>query len=370
MNLLSGVTWKGAKLRMGEAKPDFRERYDLIRRNCLFAASHEYSSIAKEKAKDAPPARKKRRLAKGVQGVHALDMTLVTPENVQERGGWRVTPLGRIIRPIRMRPEHPLPDPMVKAVATKTRDNKKGVEKERKKRPRDPPTRARRRTIDPTKWGSQHLEGIFLDGGVVPATAQVIVENLVDESNSSDDAESSNDEAGRQEDDVLGTDETAQQPDMVEGKESLVVSTEALPSPIAQKSVLVKPRVSHVIPSSDLREEAKTTLGFLQSLFGDKDGDDWGDAESVGSDINMDEAGNVEGREEGTVVETVPRQHVDVFMRKSESSSESDESELESEPPKPAASESQPQVQKTKLKDLFAPREEEGKYTRPLNSSL
>ena len=26
MNLLSGVTWKGAKLRLGEAKPDFRER--------------------------------------------------------------------------------------------------------------------------------------------------------------------------------------------------------------------------------------------------------------------------------------------------------------------------------------------------------
>lgn len=26
MNLLSGVTWKGVKLRIGEAKPDFHER--------------------------------------------------------------------------------------------------------------------------------------------------------------------------------------------------------------------------------------------------------------------------------------------------------------------------------------------------------
>lgn len=26
MNLLSGVTWKGGQLRLGEAKPDFRER--------------------------------------------------------------------------------------------------------------------------------------------------------------------------------------------------------------------------------------------------------------------------------------------------------------------------------------------------------
>ena len=32
MNLLSGSTWKGAKLRFGEAKPDFRERL----RNFLF----------------------------------------------------------------------------------------------------------------------------------------------------------------------------------------------------------------------------------------------------------------------------------------------------------------------------------------------
>ena len=29
MNLLSGTTWKGAKLRIGEAKPDFRERYEI-----------------------------------------------------------------------------------------------------------------------------------------------------------------------------------------------------------------------------------------------------------------------------------------------------------------------------------------------------
>lgn len=29
MNLLSGSTWKGAKLRFGEAKPDFKERCAL-----------------------------------------------------------------------------------------------------------------------------------------------------------------------------------------------------------------------------------------------------------------------------------------------------------------------------------------------------
>jgi hypothetical protein len=30
MNVLSGSTWKGSKLRVGEAKPDFQERYVLI----------------------------------------------------------------------------------------------------------------------------------------------------------------------------------------------------------------------------------------------------------------------------------------------------------------------------------------------------
>jgi len=27
MNVLSGAVWKGTKLRLGEAKPDFKERY-------------------------------------------------------------------------------------------------------------------------------------------------------------------------------------------------------------------------------------------------------------------------------------------------------------------------------------------------------
>lgn len=29
-NSISGVTWKGTKLRVGEAKPDFRERYATV----------------------------------------------------------------------------------------------------------------------------------------------------------------------------------------------------------------------------------------------------------------------------------------------------------------------------------------------------
>ena len=106
---------------------------------------------------------KKRRLVRGVQGVHAPDMTLVTPESAPSRPGWRVTPMGQIVHPIRMRPEKPFPP--VSSVTSSTT----GKDGKRKRKPEKPKlVRARRRTIDPTKWDSQlHLKGAFLDSIVV-----------------------------------------------------------------------------------------------------------------------------------------------------------------------------------------------------------
>ena len=69
----------------------------------------------------------KRRRLRGVQGVHARDMSLVTPENVATCRGWRVTPTGHLIRPMRMRPLHPLPEPTVVAPpSTQFREKEKG----------------------------------------------------------------------------------------------------------------------------------------------------------------------------------------------------------------------------------------------------
>ena len=45
-------------------------------------------------------------------------------------------------------------------------------EKKRKKRIKPPVTRARRRTIDPTMWGSVHLKGMFLEVDGVPTLAK------------------------------------------------------------------------------------------------------------------------------------------------------------------------------------------------------
>ena len=107
--------------------------------------------------------KKRRRLPRGVQGIHAADMSLVTPENAATRPGWHVTALGRIIRPIRMRPDHPLPDPQQSAsTAGKSKSGGK-----KRKRVREPPTRARKRKIDPIKWGSVHLKGALLENAIV-----------------------------------------------------------------------------------------------------------------------------------------------------------------------------------------------------------
>ncbi len=121
--------------------------------------------LSRERESAEEPPKKKRRRA---HGVHAEDMSLVTAENVNERPGWKVTPMGRIIRPVRIRPEHPLGEPLeVKKVKRKLKDDGKGDDKgeekkKRKKREKQPDTRARRKTIDPTRWGSVHLKGMFL----------------------------------------------------------------------------------------------------------------------------------------------------------------------------------------------------------------
>ena len=79
--------------------------------------------------------------------------------------------MGRIVRPVRMRPERPLM-PQTRSVLGRDTKRKVGGKetggKEKKMRVKEPDTRARRRTIDPTKWDSVHLKGMFLDVVTAP----------------------------------------------------------------------------------------------------------------------------------------------------------------------------------------------------------
>ncbi|KAI0794352.1 hypothetical protein C8Q74DRAFT_1195155 [Fomes fomentarius] len=342
MNLLSGVTWKGAKLRLGEAKADYRER---------IAKEHADLKRAAEEAEDAPPSKKRR----GVQGVHARDMSLVTPENVSTRGGWRVTPSGRLIRPMRMRPTHPLPEPLdvAKADKGKSKGKSKSESEKKKKRIRDPPTRARRKTIDPTRWGSQHLKGIFLENAApyIPTRSlQTLVVARGGKASSESDSEESEESEGE-------TDDSDAIQEFPRSTSEVAITDSARP---AVPVTIQKPSGATSTASHDLVEEKNQSLGLLRSLFGDKQ--EWGGSESVGSDIEEDV--QREALSSMPVEVTAP-----AVAEVTESAMEVDEPHPEEVPsPRQDSASVVPTVpttegSKTKLKDLFAPRAEDAGFS-------
>ncbi len=323
---------------------------------------HEHAELkrAAEGVDGEPP--KKRPRLRGVQGVHARDMSLVTPENVATRGGWRVTQTGRIIRPMRMRPSHPLPELVVGAQPS-TKSNEKGKGKsdkgESRRRVRDPPTRVRRKTIDPTKYGSQHLKGIFLENAAAyappaPLRSAIVPGKALPEGvdgsmpssslGSEDDSEEEDSSSDKSEEDVPRSSATP-----------VAKLPVVAPSP-PQSTLSVPMRTAEPSTTSqDLAEEKTQSLGVLQSLFGDAE--DWGGAESVGSDVEIGD--------ERALSERAPSRQssvdevdvdVDLAMEVDEPLMEEAISTTSAVPDGERAN----GVQKTKLKDLFAPREEEG----------
>ena len=271
-------------------------------------------------------------------------MSLVTPENAATRGKWRVTPAGRLIRPMRMRPAHPLPPTLDAAKAAKGKEKGKV-----RKRVKEPLNRARRRTIDPTKWGAQYLKGIYLenaaavsqpprtrlgptqDDAPAPVSASEESDEEVDGIDSAEDGE------------AIGGDNTDSEEDEEDEDD------DDIPTPSPSKTLAsssMKSSALGPVPTSELDAEKSQSLGLLQSLFGDKE--DWGGAESVGSDVDEEDL--------RAAVAAAPIAGVD-----GETAMDVDVPAPEKVPQDthPAASSV---VQRTKLKDLFAPREEEGQF--------
>ncbi|KAI0820292.1 hypothetical protein BC628DRAFT_916512 [Trametes gibbosa] len=342
MNLLSGVTWKGAKLRLGEAKPDFCERVSL---------EQEKLKRAAEEAADQLP-KKRRRLPRGVQGVYATDMSLVTPENVQTRGGWRVTATGRLIRPIRTRPDHPLPEMLEPAKVEKARAQAKADKSKRgKKRARDPPTRARRRTIDPTKWGSTHVKGIFLENAAarMPSIHPATTRSVPAES------ESESEEGSVEEEEYA--DGQSLPNESSEDSDGTAAPVTSLPSHRRTPLIAKSPHPKPLLPAAagELAEETSKALSLLRSLFGDKE--EWGGEESVGSDVDEEDLRRAQddmSRAQALEIQVTDASDDDGgAMQVDITTSE------EWVPVKEVAPAQGRSLDKTKLKDLFAPREEE-----------
>jgi hypothetical protein len=280
-----------------------------------------------------------------------------------------------------MRPERPLPPQAQSALGRDgkgRKDEKEKTAKEKKKRVREPNVRARRRTIDPTRWDSVHLKGMFLD---VVTAGRVITE----ETNMG-----VGDEIGRC-DESKGDDESEKEI----GHESYVMEA-ATPEPSTTEPFIASPTTSPPAqvpqPSlsfstqtaapytselgTELAQEKLASLSLLHSLFGTRNDDDWIGRESVGSDIDEDEVeqlkkeggrGNVgPGIEGDEGIEEVPMD-LDRSGREVDISDGDDEVEVEEaqearEQEAIVEQEVKAPVRMTNLKDLFAPREEEGSF--------
>ncbi|THH18928.1 hypothetical protein EW146_g2156 [Bondarzewia mesenterica] len=311
MNVLSGSTWKGTKLRIGEAKPDYRERIAL-----------------ENSAPDPEPPRKRMR----VHGKNAADMSLITPENVHLHIQWHVTPLGRLIRPMRIRPARPL-DPPVDSLAQSKKKKRFGREECRGK--------------EEVKWGSGHVMGTFLEN-----TSEIQVGGRgqvtdVDREESSEEDESEEDEdIVEKNHDIVQVDaETVMQP--AEPAESMPKSSPA-PQPQTDAPALAP------TSADELTQEKIKSLDLLRSMFGDADDQDWGGTESLGSDIDMADLADPESADE----EVEDQDDLQVQAEEMDTPPTDPQSAVtQIEPEAPVH---QPVTQVKKLKDLFAPREEEG----------
>ena len=124
-------------MRIGEARPDFSERLEKERLDTL--STMEENDL-----------KKKKRLARKCQGAHSKDMSLVTADNL--RPGWKTTPLGRLIRPIRMRPLRPVGNPIDPSSS--------GVGSKKKKKSGEDSAAAKKKK---TKGGDSDSEGEAMD---------------------------------------------------------------------------------------------------------------------------------------------------------------------------------------------------------------
>ncbi|CAK5267861.1 unnamed protein product [Mycena citricolor] len=328
VNALSGSIWKGVRVRVGDARPDFHQR------------------IAQENTDEGEPKSRGRKRKHGAK--HAEDMSLVTAENAKSRPGWKVTEMGRAVRPIRMRPSHPLPPPLATTTAKTTAG--------KPKKKRDPASRARRRTIDPTRWDSVHLKGMFLENASLaprrdpPLVAELPAETVETESDSDPDSEDEVEAIMTVKSPTIATPEESSR------ETSIPALTQPLVPPLKPVQTVNRVALDAETPDGDLQAEKSKTLDFLNNLFAGRDRD-WDGRESVGSDVDEEELlkiGGVMDNADNDGIEYVPMD-VDT-SRAVEPAPIAEEPVEEEEAPRAVP---RKVAQTTKLKDLFVTRDDD-----------
>lgn len=201
-----------------------------------------------------------------------------------------------------MRPERPL-EPMRGELSTL---KAKGVNGKVKKRVKPPPVRARRRLIDPTKWDSVYLKGVFLDNVAVPLpTSEDALEtpSLVKGDIADEEDEEETDEDSTDSDAFSIPPQPA--PQLVQDRARAILSAQSPGAAFATSSQIQEP--IEPIESIDVREEANAALTMLGKMFGDRE--DWDGRESVDEmeDLEDNEARETEMQVDGEDdIEIVP----------------------------------------------------------------
>ncbi|KZV96763.1 hypothetical protein EXIGLDRAFT_732325 [Exidia glandulosa HHB12029] len=321
INALSGTTWKGTRLRLAPAKPDFTARWEK-----------EHAEL-----QNGEPPKKRRKRIRGAQGRECNDMAPVTLDNYERHPGWVKTPLDHLVHPMRMRPGHPIPKPQP---VEKTGEGKKKKKEKKNKKVKPVPTRATMRVLDPARWGATHLSGTLLESAVVSElAAKRDALGVEDESTDDDD---DNDEATAPPAKATTT----------------TVASSSSPSPLPQPPV----KAPNADPlATSLREETSQSRKLLDALFGGADSDEWVAQDAIDSDL-----------EELVQKHAPPLPSTSAQPSDEEDASSEDEDvdameedapQDEEAPPSPSPSEEQQPVQMRSLKAMFAPREEEAGFS-------
>ncbi|CUA75592.1 hypothetical protein RSOLAG22IIIB_11865 [Rhizoctonia solani] len=364
MNLLSGSTWKGAKLRIGEAKPDYKARHEREINPPPPAPRPKLSAEARRRAR--LKFRLRARLLRGAQGKQLKDMSIITLDTVSKHKGWRRTPLNHLVRPMRMRPLRPLPSLCTRKLSSKIKLTKK-LDKRKFKL-----TRARCTVIDPVRYGTVHLkDGDGLLGAEVVAVGRDEAEQMV---------------VGRVGEQVVIEDPDEQPPHSP-------TATPSIPSTIVSQRVLVSatpspghnpssPALQHREEPLSLVHEKSSALALLGGMFGQGE---WGGRESVSGDEM--ETMEVEGEGEGEAgYEVVPRV-ADELESNAEAEEANEEEQVENNAPTEdlnVQEDEQPKdeidndeqgdpqspIKHSSLKDMFKPQEQSTGFSLGLDIEL
>ena len=248
-----------------------------------------------------------------------------------------------------MRPEKPLP--LTSAVASNTTGNNP----QRKKRKWEKPklVRARRRTIDPTKWDSQHLKGAFLDSIVVvddgenpPVTtpSQPLALKAQDESDLSSDEEGGDES------------EYTEPESVVERSSTTSVSSDA-------PGYVARTKQDAVNAEHDFDQEKPGALSLLDSMFGGLEGE-WGGKEALDSDVDIQGLPTAQSSSESSLRQALKEPDLIPATGEAQASGNEGHSTGATAPVPVCAAVSATAEKagaKVKLKELFAPQEEQGK---------